>query len=60
MAWLALDSGRLLEPVGDDWSRGMTVHDRTRLIGELAFFLRFTSFSAFIFSIELRLLNPFV
>src|SRR5690606_2056401 len=27
--------GRLLERIGDDAPRGMTVHDRTRLIGRL-------------------------
>jgi len=30
-----LRPGRLLEPCGDAWSRGMTVFDRTRLIGRL-------------------------
>ena len=35
MAWPALGSGRLLEKGGDAFPRGMTVHDRTRLIGRL-------------------------
>lgn len=35
MAWPALGSGRLLEANGDVGSRGMTVLDRTRLIGRL-------------------------
>ncbi len=35
MAWPALGSGRLLEEGGDAFPRGMTVHDRTRLIGRL-------------------------
>ena len=30
-----LNPGRLLEPVSDCWPRWMTVHDRTRLIGQL-------------------------
>ena len=30
-----LNPGRLLEPVSDCWPRGMTVHDRTRLTGQL-------------------------
>ncbi len=38
MAWPALDSGRLLEACGDASPRGMTVHDRTRLTGELSIF----------------------
>ncbi len=38
MAWPALDSGRSLEACGDAGPRRMTVHDRTRLIGELAKF----------------------
>jgi hypothetical protein len=37
MAWPALDAGRLLEPLGDDRPRGMTVHDRIRLTGRLPF-----------------------
>jgi hypothetical protein len=36
----ALNPGRLLEPVSDCWPRGMTVHDRTRLIGQLHFYLK--------------------
>ncbi len=35
MAWPALGPGRLLERCGDAAPRGMTVHDRTRLIGRL-------------------------
>ena len=34
----ALDTGRLLEAYGDMRPRGMTVHDRTRLIGWLHIF----------------------
>ncbi|SRR5471030_3477698 len=30
-----LNPGRLLEPVSDCWPRGMIVHDRTRLNGQL-------------------------
>ena len=37
--WPALDSGRLLEVVSDGDPRGMTVLDRTRLTGQLLFFL---------------------
>src|SRR5690606_5330629 len=33
MPWPAVSPGRLLERIGDDAPRGMTVHDRTRLIG---------------------------
>jgi hypothetical protein len=32
---LAEPAGRLLERMGNRASRGMTVHDRTRLIGQL-------------------------
>ena len=39
MAWLALFPGRLLERMGNHAPRGMTVHDRTRLTGQLLFFL---------------------
>lgn len=35
MAWPALGPGRLLERCGNAAPRGMTVHDRTRLIGRL-------------------------
>src|SRR5262249_56149757 len=35
---LAESAGRWLEPRGDSGPRGMTVHDRTRLIGQLHFF----------------------
>ncbi len=35
MSWPATSPGRLLERIGDDAPRGMTVHDRTRLIGRL-------------------------
>ena len=35
----ALDSGRLLQAVSDGCRRGMTVLDRTRLTGQLLFFL---------------------
>jgi len=38
MAWLALFPGRLLEPMSNHGPRGMTVHDRTRLIGQLLHF----------------------
>src|SRR6266705_4472238 len=38
--WLAESAGRWLEPRGDPRPRGMTVQDRTRLIGQLHFFLR--------------------
>jgi len=38
MVWPALGSGRLLEAVSDGCRRGMTVHDRTRLTGQLLFF----------------------
>jgi len=38
MAWLALFPGRLLERTGNGAPRGMTVHDRTRLIGQLLHF----------------------
>ena len=31
----AVSPGRLLERIGDDAPRGMTVHDKTRLIGRL-------------------------
>src|SRR5690606_16435992 len=31
----AVPPGRLLERIGDDAPRGMTAHDRTRLIGRL-------------------------
>src|SRR5436190_8894871 len=41
--WLAESAGRWLEPRGDPGPRGMTVHDRTRLIGQLHFFLRVTT-----------------
>ena len=34
----AVSPGRLLERIGDDAPRGMTVHDRTRLIGRLRHF----------------------
>jgi hypothetical protein len=39
MAWPASLPGRLLEPCGDVRPRGMTVHDRTRLIGRLFFLM---------------------
>jgi len=42
----ALDPGRLLERCGDVTPRGMTVHDRTRLIGRLRPFIPFTSIHA--------------
>jgi hypothetical protein len=35
MMLLAEPAGRLLERAGNRASRGMTVHDRTRLIGQL-------------------------
>src|SRR5712691_357801 len=38
--WLAESAGRWLEPGGNLGPRGMTVHDRTRLIGQLHFFFR--------------------
>jgi hypothetical protein len=38
MAWLAPFPGRLLEPMSNYGPRGMTVHDRTRLIGQLLYF----------------------
>src|SRR5437762_8539647 len=38
--WLAESAGRWLEPRGNPGPRGMTVHDRTRLNGQLHFFLR--------------------
>src|SRR5437879_3393586 len=38
--WLAESAGRWLEPRGNPGPRGMTVHDRTRLIGQLHFFPR--------------------
>ena len=37
MMLLAEPAGKLLEHVGNYMSRGMTVHDRTRLIGQLHF-----------------------
>ena len=37
--WLAESAGRWLERRGNSAPRGMTVHDRTRLIGRLHFFL---------------------
>src|SRR5205809_4735967 len=37
--WLAESAGRWLERGGNPGPRGMTVHDRTRLIGQLHFFL---------------------
>ena len=40
MSWPATSPGRLLERIGDDAPRGMTVHDRTRLIGRLCRFFR--------------------
>ena len=43
MAWLALFPGRLLEWPGNWSPRGMTVHDRTRLIGWLQLFLKNSS-----------------
>lgn len=39
MMLLAEPAGKLLEHVGNYMSRGMTVHDRTRLIGQLQFSL---------------------
>jgi len=36
LAWPALDSGRLLEVASDGDPRGMTVHDKTRLIDRLS------------------------
>src|SRR5260221_6820173 len=36
--WLAESAGRWLEPRGNPGPRGMTVQDRTRLIGQLHFF----------------------
>ena len=36
---LAEPAGRLLERAGNRTPRGMTVHDRTRLIGQLHFVL---------------------
>src|SRR6266513_2798881 len=41
--WLAESAGRWLEPRGNPGPRGMTVQDRTRLIGQLHFFLRVTT-----------------
>src|SRR5438034_2892410 len=38
--WLAESAGRWLEPRGNPGPRGMTVQDRTRLIGQLHFFPR--------------------
>src|SRR6266853_4049169 len=38
--WLAESAGRWLEPRGNAGPRGMTVHDRTRLTGQLHFFRR--------------------
>src|SRR5256885_11107010 len=38
--WLAQAAGRWVGPRGDPGPRGMTVHDRTRLIGQLHFFFR--------------------
>lgn len=40
MAWPASGPGRLLERCGDVAPRGMTVHDKTRLIGRLRRFFR--------------------
>ena len=40
MAWPASGPGRLLERYGDVAPRGMTVHDKTRLIGRLRRFHR--------------------
>ena len=37
MTLLAEPAGRLLERTGNRAPRGMTVHDRTRLIGQLHF-----------------------
>lgn len=39
MTLLAESAGRLLEHTGNCVPRGMTVHDRTRLIGQLHSFL---------------------
>ena len=41
MMLLAEPAGRLLERTGNRASRGMIVHDRTRLIGQLHFILIF-------------------
>jgi len=41
MTLLAESAGRLLERMGNYAPRGMTVHDRTRLIGQLPLFLLF-------------------
>ena len=40
MTWPASGPGRLLERNGDAAPRGMTVHDRTRLIGRLRHFFK--------------------
>ena len=39
MTLLAEPAGRLLERTGNRAPRGMTVHDRTRLIGQLHFII---------------------
>ncbi len=52
MMWSASDSGRLLEVVGDDNPRLITVLDRTRLTGQLFCMTNF--FSVLIVSWESR------
>jgi hypothetical protein len=45
---LAEPAGRLLERTGNCAPRGMTVHDRTRLIGQLLFLFRDFTVAGFI------------
>ena len=49
MMLLAEPAGRLLERAGNRAPRGMTVHDRTRLIGQLHFVSHFLKKSGFNF-----------
>jgi len=53
MAWPASGPGRLLERCGDVAPRGMTVHDKTRLIGRLRRFFRHDEKSPKVYSANL-------
>lgn len=58
MAWPALDPGRLLERYGDVAPRGMTVHDRTRLIGRLPISIKGAPFAPFLTLCEINMPSP--
>ncbi len=58
MAWPALDPGRLLERCGDAAPRGMTVHDRTRLIGRLPISIKGAPFAPFLTLCEINMPSP--